>query len=182
MGEYNFNKNIQNEIQERKKQCPSFMLEDVFSLDFSLPEKERDRVWKALQLRETFTKGQIFPYRVEFASGSESGPFSPGEKNIHHGPLLHLPGEIGTITQTYRSLFYYFGSYVLSFRLVRPVCLEFFKTESGIKVTLRSFVRPYFQKVWQLGNKIFWKNFGITFLFKNTKTQSSSSKQVLQSK
>ena len=169
-------------MQAVKKQCPNFMQEDVFSLDFPLSERERDRVWKSLQLRETFTKGQVFPYRVEFATGLESGPFTPGEKNIHHGPLLHLPGEIGTITKDYRSLYYYFGSYVLSFRLVRPVCLEFFKTENGIKMSLRSYVRPYFRSLWRFGNKIFWKKFGITFLFNDSKAPSSSTLMLIKRK
>ncbi|MFK7825990.1 MAG: hypothetical protein AB8G05_17690 [Oligoflexales bacterium] len=147
--------------------CPTFMEEDVCELEFELPQKARDRVWDCLQLRETFTHGQIFPYSVEFISGELAGSFVPGEKNIHHGPLLHLPGEIGTITDTYRSLFYYYGIYVLSFRLVRPLFLEFFKTDTGIRMKLKSFVRPFFRPIWRFANKFFWKNFGIKFLFKS---------------
>ena len=145
--------------------CPSFMKEHVYEIDFPLDEEKKTLVWQKIQLRETFTKGQIFPYRVEFESGNDSGPFSPGEKNIHHGPFLHLPGEIGEISDDYRSLFYYFGSFVISFRMIRPVCLEFFKTDTGIKMKLKSHIRPLFVGLWDLGNRIFWKKFGITFLF-----------------
>lgn len=153
-------------MKKEYQQCPRFMLEDIYEIEFALSEKDKERVWNALQLRETFTKGQIFPFRVEFASGEERGAFLPAEQNIHHGPFLHLPGEIGIITNEYRSLFYYFGSYVISFRLIRPICLEFFKTDTGIKMKLKSFVVPFFRSIWRLGNKVFWQKFGITFLFK----------------
>ena len=155
-------------MQKFIEECPIFMQKDLFTLEFPLSKHKRDRVWESLQQRETFTQGQIFPYRVEFETGKEHGPFDSGEKNIHHGPLLHLPGEIGNVTDDYRSLFYYFGSYVISFRLVRPACLEFFKTDKGIKLSLKSFVKPSFGFLWRFGNKIFWKFFGITFLFTNT--------------
>ena len=75
-------------MQAVYKQCPKSMSEDVFQADFPMEAGKRDQVFQRLQLRETFTKGQIFPYRVEFESDQTSGPFLSGEMNIHHGPLL----------------------------------------------------------------------------------------------
>jgi hypothetical protein len=105
------------------------MIEHIYEREFkSRPEKIKE-IWHKLQLRETFVSGQIPPYKVEFESGEKSGPFYTGEKNIHHGPLLSLPGEIGNISESYRDLQYYYGAYLISFRLFRPKRLEFFKTK-----------------------------------------------------
>lgn len=146
-------------------ECPTFLKEDVFEKHFSLPQDTKEKVWKNLQRRETFTQGQVPPYRVEFESGLDEGAFYEKEKNIHHGPFLSVHGEIGKITDDYRGLHYYYGSYVLSFRLVRPITLEFRKTETGIQLTLISYVNPWFLPIWRKGNQFFWNHFGIQFMF-----------------
>lgn len=145
--------------------CPKHLKEDLFEIDFHLENEKKNSVWDKLQKRETFTKGQTPPYRVEFETGLREGDFREGEKNIHHGPFLSVHGEIGKISDNYRGLHYYYGSYVLSFRLIRPVLLEFFKTKTGLKMKLHSHVHPRFHRVWKFGNNIFWKKFGISFLF-----------------
>lgn len=145
--------------------CPKHFNEDLFEIDFQLDCEKKNRVWDKLQKRETFTEGQIPPYRVEFETGLREGDFSEGEKNIHHGPFLSVHGEIGEISDDFRSLYYYYGSYVLSFRLIRPISLEFYKTDTGIRLKLLAYVHPYFIPLWRFGNKIFWKKFGISFLF-----------------
>ena len=145
--------------------CPKFMKKDIFNIHFDLSEEKKNKIWLKLQKRETFVKGQVPPYRVEFESGLSEGDFFEGEKNIHHGPLLSVHGEIGKVTDEYRSLHYYYGSYVLSFRLIRPVLLEFKKDADGIEMTLHSYVKPWFHSIWRFGNRVFWKNFGISFLF-----------------
>ena len=119
--------------------------------------------WDKLQLRETFVKGQIPPYKVEFDSITQSGAFSIGELNIHHSPFLSVHGAIGEVSSHYRDLNYFYGSYVLSFRLIRPTRLEFFKTDNSIKVRLTTYVRPIFKPIWQFGLKFFWGTFGINF-------------------
>ena len=146
-------------------ECPDFLVPDLFETDFKVSDKKRNKIWEKLQRRVTFVKGQLPPYRVEFESGLKQGEFYSGEKNIHHGPLLSVHGEIAQIEDDYRGLDYYYGSYVLSFRLIRPVKLEFFKTSTGIKVKLQTYVRPWFRPIWRFGNSIFWKDFGISFLF-----------------
>lgn len=145
--------------------CPKFMKKDIFKIHFNLSEEKKSKVWANLQKRETFVKGQIPPYRVEFESGLNEGEFYEGEKNIHHGPLLSVQGEIGKVTDEYRSLHYYYGSYVLSFRLARPVLLEFSKDVDGIEMRLHSYIKPWFLSLWRFGNRVFWKKFGISFLF-----------------
>ena len=86
-----------------------FILDEIHR-EFNYSEEKIASVWKKLQRRETFTKGQLFPYRVEFAGASQEGEFSPGELNIHHGPFLSVHGAIGEVTSTYRSLNYFYGT------------------------------------------------------------------------
>jgi hypothetical protein len=142
---------------------PKNFKEDTFEMSWTFTSDNCQKAWDKLQLRETFVKGQIPPYKVEFESGDQYGAFYSGELNIHHGPLLSVHGAIGEITSNYRDLQYFYGSYVLSFRLVRPIRLEFFKTNTQIKIRLTSYVHPYFKPYWQFGLNFFWKIFGINF-------------------
>ena len=145
--------------------CPSHMMNHYVEKHFKLSDDKKNNVWNKLQRRETFTKGQIPPYRVEFNSSSQEGNFESGELNIHHGPLLSVHGVIGDITDSYRDLKYFYGSYVISFRFIRPVRLEFFKDDEGIKLKIHSYIHPWIKPFWEFGNNIFWRFFGISFLF-----------------
>lgn len=138
---------------------PNGFIVDVFEKEFSLPPDALESVWRKLQRRETFTKGQLFPYRVEFAANSQEGEFAPGELNIHHGPFLSVHGAIGEISETHRGLNYFYGSYVLSFRLIRPVQLDFYRDDKKLKVELKCFVRPWLRPLWRLGNQMLWTSF-----------------------
>ena len=150
-------------------------IEQMTPLDFPLPHKMRahsfklrwrfsstatDLIWERLQKRETFTKGQLPPYQVEFESGETTGRFYPGELNIHHGPLLSAHGVIGEMTETYRDLKYIYGSYAISFRLVRPVRLEFFKKSNAIELKFTVQVAKWFYYPWHLMSEFFWRQFG----------------------
>ena len=117
-----------------------------------------------MNLRETFVDGQIFPYKVEFDSESQRGALAEDELNIHHGPLLIVHGKIDEVRSDYRSLEYFFASYVISFRLVRPKILEFYRVEGGLRLRLSSYFSPWFETFWNLGNRIFWTFFGINSL------------------
>ncbi|NQZ02642.1 MAG: hypothetical protein HRT45_18425 [Bdellovibrionales bacterium] len=145
--------------------CPARFREDVFERSFKAKPGKIEKVWSNLNRRETFVKGQLFPYRVEFDAAEQSGPFAEGELNIHHGPLLSVHGAIGKITDQYRGLEYFYGSYVLSFRLIRPVRLEFERDGEVIKLRLTTYVRPWVRPLWRGLNAVFWGFFGITFLF-----------------
>ena len=140
------------------------MLEDLFERRFPLREEVLDNIWRKLNLRESFVRGQVFPYRVEFETVQQEGRFESGELNVHHGPMLSVHGAIGEITQTYRGLNYFYGSYVLSFRLIRPVQLEFFREEGALVLRLHSYVKPWIKPLWRTGNTVFWAFFGLTFL------------------
>lgn len=138
---------------------PAGFVVDQYEREFLYSSDEIDSVWKRLQRRETFTKGQIFPYQVEFVAASQEGEFLPGELNIHHGPLLSVHGVIGDVTADYRDLRYFYGSYVISFRLVRPYRLEFFRDGNQLKLKLQSYVRPWFRPFWRFGNFMLWSSF-----------------------
>ena len=146
------------------QQHPRFITNEINKF-FPCGHQKKEAVFNNLQKRETFVKGQIPPYKVEFDSELQTGTFKEGELNIHHGPLLSVHGIIGEISDTYRDLKYFYGSYILSFRLIRPVRLEFFKEEEGIRLKITCLVKPWFIRPWELLNKIFWKFFGISFLF-----------------
>jgi hypothetical protein len=135
---------------------------DTFEREFNYSEDQVASVWKKLQRRETFTQGQLFPYRVEFAGNSQEGEFSTGELNIHHGPFLSVHGAIGEVTSNYRSLNYFYGSYVISFRLVRPIQLEFFLEGNKLTLKLKAYVRPWFKPLWRLLNLLLWSGFRLT--------------------
>ena len=121
-------------MKKLQSECPSHMVSYVFEKTFKVSEKRMDKIWERLNRRESFVKGQVFPYKVEFANPTQEGPFQTGELNIHHGPLLSLHGVIGEISSEYRDLKYFYGSYVLSFRIIRPVRLEFFRKKNSIEL------------------------------------------------
>ncbi|MBC7715129.1 MAG: hypothetical protein H7177_17420 [Rhizobacter sp.] len=146
-----------------QSQKPENFEQHIFEMSWDFPQDKCQKAWDKLQLRETFVKGQIPPFKVEFVAPDQFGPFAECELNIHHGPLLSVHGAVGVINSNYRDLQYFYGSYVLSFRLVRPTRLEFFRTNNTIKVRLTSYVKPNFKFIWQAALKFFWGTFGITF-------------------
>lgn len=148
-----------------QSQCPKGFIENIYQTEFSLSKEKCDQVWDSLQKRETFTKGQIPPYRVEFDSESQEGYFKSGELNIHHGPFLSVHGVIGEISSSYRDLKYFYGSYIISFRFIRPTRLEFFRKDNTIQLKIHCYLKPWVKPIWNTINNIFWKFFGITFLF-----------------
>jgi len=125
-----------------------------------------DRVWAWLNDPATFTEGQVWPFRVEFVDGG----FEPGVLNVHHGPLLNVAGAIGEVRNPrpggvgYRDLKYFYGSYAISPRLVRPTRLQFWAEETasaGTLVTLQldSLVWRPFVRLWDISQGIFWARF-----------------------
>lgn len=126
------------------------------------------QVWAWLNDPATFTEGQVWPFRVEFVDGS----FEPGVLNVHHGPFLNAAGVIGEVcgprpaqeVAGYRDLKYFYGSYAISPRLVRPTRLQFWTEETasaGTLVTLQldSLVRHPFARLWDISQGVFWARF-----------------------
>ena len=122
-------------------------------------------VWNWLNDPATFTEGQVWPFRVEFVDGG----FEPGVLNVHHGPLLNFAGAIGEVREPeagaagYRDLKYFYGSYAISPRLVRPTRLQFWVEGSGestlLTLQVDSLVRRRFVRVWELSQRVFWQRF-----------------------
>lgn len=143
----------------KQSSCPPSLSISIIERTFDFSIDKIDYAWEKLQKRETFVDGQVFPYRVEFDNDQQFGTFKSGELNIHHGPLLSVHGEIGEMNDHYRGLDYFYGSYVFSFRIVRPTQLEFFREGNQIKMKLHCYVAPWFKSIWELGNKLFWSSF-----------------------
>lgn len=124
----------------------------------------REHVWEWLNDPETFTKGQPWPYFVEFVGGG----FEPGVKNTHTGPLLHCCGEVGEVRPpSYRDLRYHYGAYVAGMRWIRPTRLQFWLAEPApgqtrVRVQLQSHCRPWLRGLWTLGHRFFWGLFGVS--------------------
>jgi hypothetical protein len=131
----------------------------------------RRAVWSWLNDPSTFTR-QIWPFRVEFLEGSGvdgASGFAPGVLNAHHGPLLNACGVITEIDEgadgdgRYRDLQYYYGSFVIGMRFVRPTRLQFWVEDdaegAAVRVRIESDVARWFAPMWSLINGFFWLSF-----------------------
>ena len=147
--------------------APESFLHHEYRKTWTIPRPRRE-IWEWLNRPETFTEAQIPPYRVEFVSPSIDEPsgFHPGGLNIHHGPMLLASGQLGEIRpEEYRDLQYFYGSYVISLRLVRPTRLQFWLEQDGpeqTRVTMQidALVISWFLPFWELGSRGFWGLFG----------------------
>lgn len=138
----------------------------VFERTFSIP-RSRLEVWQLLNDPKTFTRGQLFPFRVEFVEKNGSpGGFIPSTQTVHHGPALNCAGLITEVrAPEYRDLQYYYGSYILTLRWIRPTRLEFFFDElSGgrtqVKLRVSCYVRHWMAAPWTALQALFWGQFG----------------------
>ncbi|MEL7534355.1 MAG: hypothetical protein AAFN10_23820 [Bacteroidota bacterium] len=130
-------------------------------------KRSRREIWQWLNTPETFTKNQVWPFRVEFVApeGSDKADFSVGVLNAHHGPMLNFSGVLTEIrAEEYRDLHYYYGSYALSLRWIRPTRLQFWLADNpdgGCKVIgqVDSFVKPAFSGFWSFAQRFFWGQF-----------------------
>ena len=123
------------------------------------------RVWGWLNDPATFVEGQVWPFRVEFVDGG----MEPGVLNVHHGPFMSFAGAIGEVrgpeegAPAYRDLKYFYGSYAISPRLVRPTRLQFWveEADNATEVTLQvdSLARRRFARFWDLLQRVFWGRF-----------------------
>ena len=126
--------------------------------------------WDTFNHSDTFTKHQVFPFKVEFCpfDASISNQFKESVWTNHHGPLLNVAGKIKSIKEPYyRDLHYTYGSYAISFRLLRPVRLQFLfeaLTENQTQVTVQfdSYCKPWISSLWSGAQFIFWKLFFIS--------------------
>jgi hypothetical protein len=143
---------------------PAHFREHTFTKTYDSSYTE-PQIWAWLNDSKTFIDSQTWPYRVEFLKDStQENDFETGVLNTHHGPFLSLAGEIGEVTPHYRDLPYFYGSYALSFRILRPFRLEFWSEDKGDKrvvtVKLSTYVAPAFYNIWNWSQGIFWNGFG----------------------
>ena len=139
---------------------------DQFEMLFTVKARE-DSVAQYLNKTETFTRGQIPPYRVEFIDPQthrETNRFEEGVLTNHFGPMLNLPGRIMRIDGSrYRDLIYSYGAYAISNRLFRPTRLEFWfesqNSDTQVRLRLTTACRHGWKWLWRLGMYSFWPSF-----------------------
>lgn len=131
----------------------------------------RAAVWAWLCDPATFVEGQVGPYRVEFVHPQTGAPagFEEGVLTVHHGPLINFAGVLGEIRpRKYRDLRYFYGSYALSLRLIRPTRLQFWLDDLGgvapgtstvVRLRLDSVVRSWLSAAWTQAQSVFWGRF-----------------------
>lgn len=142
--------------------APSHFVEHVLAREF-IVDAPLEPVWAWLEDPKTFTSGNIWPYYVEFVSANDDPPgFYVGGINIHHGPFLNFAGMITEIREDeYRDLQYFYGSFFLSHRIVRPTRLQFWVTphtegQTKVKLQVDSLVAGWFKGIWHAGQTFFW--------------------------
>jgi hypothetical protein len=138
-----------------------------FKLQFFV-NSESSKPWNWLNNPDTFIKGQLFPYKVEFVSDDNSltAEFRKGVFNNHHGPLLNLPAIVQEVIPShYRDMHYLYGSYFISLRLIRPARLQFWveqqNQKTSITVQLDSYVGPFVEFTWNAFQSLFWRLFAL---------------------
>lgn len=155
---------------------PKSFVRDAFEIEFTVNALCTD-VHEWLMRKDTFSSGQLPPYKVEFLQNTLSEYMLLGDKTNHHGPFIQFAGEITKVDPgQYRRLDYYYGSYALSFRWARPVCLEITTTPTEnkstlVKLGLQTDVHWFFAPIWKLMMLLFWNQFvvnvKILWFFKN---------------
>lgn len=154
----------------------------TYERSFEIPYPRR-RVWAWLCAPESFTRGQIPPYRVEFVDtpvpDGKGGMrlargFEVGVYNAHHGPLLMAAGVITRVDLPdpaaevwTRDLTYSYGSKVIAFRWIRPVLLRISIASSGpqssqIRVRFDAQASPTGRVLLRVIHAMFWPLFAMT--------------------
>ena len=146
-------------------QAPASMVPHEYASTFTI-DRPLPAVWTWLNDPATFVDGQVWPYRVEFVSPDPAVPagFHVGVLNTHHGPGLNFAGVITNVQpMAYRDLRYFYGSYALSPRLLRPTRLQFWTQAEGngtqVRLQIDSFVRRGWDTRWTWMQNKFWTRF-----------------------
>ncbi|MEM6688245.1 MAG: hypothetical protein AAF664_02380 [Planctomycetota bacterium] len=146
--------------------APEHMVRHTHEATFNVQRPLRE-CWCWLNAPNTFTEGQVWPYRVEFISPDNTVPngFHVGVLNWHYGPFLDFAGVITAVNpMEYRDLKYFYGSFAVSPRLIRPTRLQFWTTgmnENSTEVRLQvdSLIRRRWVGSWSWMQERFWKRF-----------------------
>ena len=153
--------------------CPPNMVPHSVVRQYRV-EKPLASTWWWLMQPETFTKGQVWPWRVEFIDtpmpdGSIATGFDVGTLNAHHGPFMNFCGVIADVTEgdevCSRRLDYSYGAFAIGFRFIRPTaltvtCRAESDTATTVEMRVDSIVRPWLSGPWTLAQSVFWKGFG----------------------
>ncbi|MEN0021560.1 MAG: hypothetical protein AAF747_11850 [Planctomycetota bacterium] len=154
--------------------APAGFVSHTYASTIDIPASHA-AVWAWLNDPATFVEGQIWPYRVEFLdtrddrSGHVATGFEKGVLNTHHGPLLNCAGILTDVQHgSTRELRYFYGSFIMSHRLVRPLVLRFRTPEptgaadanvTPLTVEVECLVRHNFVGIWNTAQGVFWRRF-----------------------
>ncbi|MEM8607191.1 MAG: hypothetical protein AAGF92_08800 [Myxococcota bacterium] len=147
-------------------EAPAWMEPHVHESVFEI-ERPLASCWRWLNDPATFTEGQVWPYRVEFVSPDETVPagFHVGVLNWHYGPFLDFAGVITEVRpMEYRDLKYFYGSFALSPRWIRPTRLQFWTTavdseHTRVRLQVDSLIRTGWSGAWTWMQSRFWRRF-----------------------
>jgi hypothetical protein len=148
--------------------CPTNFTPSIVRVE-GVTVQSKKIIWDWLSRKETFTKGQIPPYRVEFFDHDDPF-FHKGTYNNHHGPFLHLPAYVTEMEEEkFREMRYLYGSYVLGFGIIRPTALivlleEVDEHQTKVVIELHAHVRPIIRRMWESVNRFFWNRFFFPYL------------------
>ena len=166
---HEFEKNKLVSVNFREQPLPNYFRQNIYEISFTVPTTPK-KAFDWLLKKKTFTRGQFPPYKVEFIPKNKDPFMKTGDYTTHHGPFIQFAGVMTEVTDRYRRLDYMYGSYAISFRFFRPLCLEVsvenYDTSSNkekalIKLKLTTGVHKYLNGLWSLMMNFFWPQFAI---------------------
>jgi len=132
---------------------------------YSKTKESFQQVITYLNSYKTFPSYWWLLWRVEFVN-QKGEIFTEGIYCNHHGPMLSAAGILTSVEVSYRDLQYLYGSYVLSFRLFRPLRLQFWFENFTIKCQFDYAIRlkiiaPFFNCFLKFFFKLFLLELGL---------------------
>ena len=130
-----------------KQPCPVNFSEKKFTSSH-VCQNSITTCWDYVSNMNTFQGSFWNLSKVEYVTPGQDHPsFCEGTYTNHHGPLLSANGILSTVqAPTYRKMDYFYGSYIFTFRLFRPVALIFELNESGESTQINTEITFFIHK------------------------------------
>ena len=130
-----------------KQPCPTKFSEKKFTSSH-VCQNSITTCWDYVSNMNTFQGSFWNLSKVEYVTpGQDQASFSEGTYTNHHGPLLSANGILSTVhAPTYRKMDYFYGSYIVTFRLFRPVALIFELNELNEHTQIKTEITVFIHK------------------------------------